>query len=428
MDAHYIPIMESYNELEKEIDELTEDIDSAMEVSNATVANVSKQPSAAQQQKQQVQAESDNSQVPTTPKQEPQRHVSNSATVAKSGDGSEPVTNASSADDNRDSNQIGADPNKFMNIMNRIISIISNMVTRTLTNIRKNTMLLLRNHKTLDAEIQELTSRPPLQNITVRNWSYDDRFFNNAIRVLKKTANDYHSALKSMYDQFESVPTMDADVSQEVDPETGRPAKKQILDIQGQAPMHDDLIRYLCDATGVDQVPGAQEFMKVVRDTYRGGNAPQERTLTDAERDASVRICMEFRKDMKVLNELTDRFSTIANVFKAKCNKMIQIASDMDNANRKVVTKEMQKISKNLNTLCTLNKFYVTLFTERSVNAEMVVRAAYYQPDNNQDQNQQQQQEQQTDQQVQNQQQGQAPQQNQQQEAPQQAQGQQQPQ
>ena len=89
---------------------------------------------------------------------------------------------------------------------------------------------------------------------------------------------------------------------------------------------------------------------------------------------------------------------------------MIQIATDMDDANRKVVAKEMQKISKNLNTLCTLNKFYVTLFTERSVNAEMVVRAAYtpQQQDNQQqqaDQNQQaQQQEQQTNQQVQEQQ------------------------
>lgn len=417
MDAHYIPIMEAYDELEKEINELTDNMSIATEVSNATVANVSKQPSAAQQQ-QQAQT-NNNNQATAAPSQEPQRHISNSATVAKTGDGSDPVTNASSADDNRDSNKIGADPNKFMNIMNRIISIVSNIITKTHTNIRKNTMLLLRNHKTLDAEIQELTSRPPLQNVTVRNWAYDDAFFNNAIRVLKKTANDYHSALKSLYDQFEAVPTMDADASQQVDPETGRPAKREILDIRGQAPMHDDLIRYLCDATGVDQVPGTQEFMKIVRDTYRGGNAPQERTLTDGERNAAVNICMNFRKDMKVLNELTDRFATIANVFKAKCNKMIQIASDMDDANRKVVTKEMQKISKNLNSLCTLNKFYVTLFTERSVNAEMLVRAAYYQPDNNQNQQQNtqpQQQEQQTDQQAQEQ----EPQQNQsQQQAPQ---------
>ena len=418
MDAHYIPIMEAYDELEKEINELTDNMSIATEVSNATVTNVSKQPSAAQQQ-QQAQS-NNNNQSTAAPSQEPQRHISNSATVAKTGDGADPVTNASSADDNRDSNKIGADPNKFMNIMNRIISIVSNIITKTHTNIRKNTMLLLRNHKTLDAEIQELTSRPPLQNVTVRNWAYDDAFFNNAIRVLKKTANDYHSALKSLYDQFEAVPTMDADASQRVDPETGRPAKREILDIRGQAPMHDDLIRYLCDATGVDQVPGTQEFMKIVRDTYRGGNAPQERTLTDGERNAAVSICMNFRKDMKVLNELTDRFATIANVFKAKCNKMIQIASDMDDANRKVVTKEMQKISKNLNSLCTLNKFYVTLFTERSVNAEMLVRAAYYQPDNN-GQNQQQntqpqQQEQQTNQQAQEQ----EPQQNQpQQQAPQ---------
>lgn len=406
MDAHYIPIMEAYDELEREINQLTGDMSIATEVSNATVANVSKQPSAAQQQ-QQAQAK-DTNQTTAAPSQEPQRHISNSATVAKTGDGSDPVTNASNADDNRDSNKIGADPNKFMNIMNRIISIVSNIITKTHTNIRKNTMLLLRNHKTLDAEIQELTSRPPLQNVTIRNWAYDDAFFNNAIRVLKKTANDYHSALKSLYDQFEAVPTMDADASQQVDPETGRPAKREILDIRGQAPMHDDLIRYLCDATGVDQVPGTQEFMKIVRDTYRGGNAPQERTLTDGERNAAVSICMNFRKDMKVLNELTDRFATIANVFKAKCNKMIQIASDMDAANRKVVTKEMQKISKNLNALCTLNKFYVTLFTERSVNAEMLVRAAYYQPDNNgqnqqQNNQQSQQQEQQTNQQAQEQ-------------------------
>ena len=133
---------------------------------------------------------------------------------------------------------------------------------------------------------------------------------------------------------------------------------------------------------------------------------------------------MEFSKDMKVLTELTDRFATIANVFKSKCHKMIQIATDMDDANRKVVAKEMQKISKNLNTLCTLNKFYVTLFTERSVNAEMLVRAAYtpqQQNDQQQQADQDQQAQQQTDQQVQEQ-------QPQQQEQPQQAQPQEQPQ
>ena len=420
MDAHYIPIMEAYDEFEKEIDALTDGIDSAMEVSNATVANVpTNQSNPADRLK-----DKDNNEPGTTPNNEPKRHVANSATVAKNGDGSNPgETNASSADDNRDSRKIGADPNKFMNVLNRIISIISNITHKTLTNIRKNTMLLLRNHKALDAEIRQLTSNPPLQNITIRNWNYDDKFFANAIRVLKKTANDYHSTLRSIYDQFEKVPTMDANAAQEVDPETGRPAKTPILEITGQAPMHDDMIRYLCNATGVDEVPGVQEFMKLVRDTYRGGNAPQERTLSDTERMASVRICMEFRKDMKILNELTDRFATIANVFKSKCNKMIQIASDMDDANRKVVTKEMQKISKNLNALCTLNKFYVTLFTERSVNAEMIVRAAYtpQQQEQQPDQNQQaQQQEQQTDQQVQEQQPQQEPPQEQPQQQPEQ--------
>ena len=405
MDAHYIPVMEEYDEIEREIDSLNNDLYGAMEVSSATVANISTNQSAPTNNPPEDNAGE------VAPSQEPKRHVKNSATVAKSGDGADPgVTNASSEDDNRNSRKIGADPNKFTATLNKIISIISNLTHKTVTNIRRNTMLLLRNHKTLDAEIHQLTANPPLQNVTVRNWTYDDKFFANAIRVLKKTANDYHGALRSIYDQFESVPTMDADVAQQVDPETGRPAKRQLLDITGQAPMHDDLVRYLCDATGVDQVPGVQEFMKIVRDTYRGGNAPQERTLTDDERMTSVRICMEFSKDMKVLTELTDRFATIANVFKSKCHKMIQIATDMDDANRKVVAKEMQKISKNLNTLCTLNKFYVTLFTERSVNAEMVVRAAYtpQQQDNQQqqtDQNQQaQQQEQQTNQQVQEQQ------------------------
>lgn len=394
MDAHYIPVMEEYDEIEREIDSLNDDLHGAMEVSSATVANVSTNQSAPADQLK----DTNNTEPGTTPDRSPKRHVKNSATVVKTGDGADPAeTNASSTDDIRDSRKIGADPNKFTATLNKIISIISNLTHKTVTNIRRNTMLLLRNHKTLDAEIHQLTANPPLQNVTVRNWTYDDKFFANAIRVLKKTANDYHGALRSIYDQFESVPTMDADVAQQVDPETGRPAKRQLL-ITGQAPMHDDLVRYLCDATGVDQVPGTQEFMKIVRDTYRGGNAPQERTLTDDERMTSVRICMEFSKDMKVLTELTDRFATIANVFKSKCHKMIQIATDMDDTNRKVVAKEMQKISKNLNTLCTLNKFYVTLFTERSVNAEMVVRAAYT------PQQQDSQQQQQTNQQVQEQQ------------------------
>ena len=395
MDAHYIPVMEEYDEIEREIDSLNNDLYEAMEVSSATVANVSTNQSAPADQLK----DTNNTEPGTTPDRSPKRHVKNSATVVKTGDGADPgETNASSTDDNRDSRKIGADPNKFTSTLNKIISIISNLTHKTVTNIRRNTMLLLRNHKTLDAEIHQLTANPPLQNVTVRNWTYDDKFFANAIRVLKKTANDYHGALRSIYDQFESVSTMDADIAQQVDPETGKSVRKPLLKITGQAPMHDDLVRYLCDATGVDQVPGVQEFMKIVRDTYRGGNAPQERTLTDDERMTSVRICMEFSKDMKVLTELTDRFATIANVFKSKCHKMIQIATDMDDANRKVVAKEMQKISKNLNTLCTLNKFYVTLFTERSVNAEMVVRAAYT------PQQQGSQQEQQTNQQVQEQQ------------------------
>lgn len=419
MDAHYIPVMEEYEEIEREIEDFMNDFNEAMEVSNATVANVPTNQSTP------TDNVPDNNTGETAPSQEPKRHVKNSSTVAKSGDGADPgVTNASSEDDNRDSRKMGADPNRFVAILNKIISTIANLTHKTVTNIRRHTMLLLRNHKSLDAEIHQLTSNPPLQNVTIRNWNYDDRFFINAIRVLKKTANDYHGALRSIYDQFEAVSTMDADVSQEIDPETGRPVKREVLNISGQAAMHDDLVRYLCDATGVDQVPGTQEFMKLVRDTYRGGTAPQERTLSDDERMTAVRICMEFSKDMKVLTELTDRFATIANVFKSKCNKMIQIAHNMDDPNRKVIAKEIQKISKNLNTLCTLNKFYVTLFTERSVNAEMLVRAAYtpqQQNDQQQQADQNQQAQQQTDQQVQEQ-------QPQQQEQPQQAQSQEQPQ
>ena len=83
MDAHYIPVMEEYDEIEREIDSLNDDLYGAMEVSSATVANVSTNQSAPTSNPPEDNAGE------VTPSQEPKRHVKNSATVAKSGDGAD---------------------------------------------------------------------------------------------------------------------------------------------------------------------------------------------------------------------------------------------------------------------------------------------------------------------------------------------------
>ena len=264
---------------------------------------------------------------------------------------------------NKNNSDESKDKNNFLKKIDEFVKLLKNILSNHLTEFRKNIGYFLNQNKQYQNELQSLKGKKFKQGLILKNWKYDDSFYNKYKTSVINAYRQYQDVISMTYNAFRHGDATD-DWRQEF---------KKLND----NPYHSNIIMKISDDLGIDS-DNINDLIAKSRTKYRGNiNEPEEHEITDADIQSYFRILETYNAKAQELNRLLDNVQRSVNTMNGMCNYLKSNINETNVELRKVYLKEITLISKNLNAFLTLTKFQITMNNERAVNANFVIRKAY---------------------------------------------------
>ena len=304
-----------------------------------------------------------------TPKSDKEYINASSATNTNTNKKDDPTkTSTSDSTDDKDrSNKNNPDEAKdksvVMKKIEEFVTLLKNILSSHLTDFRKSIGYFLNQNKQYQKELQSLKGKKFKQGLILKNWKYDDSFYAKYKIAIIKSYKEYQNVINTVYNAFRHGDATD----------DWRVEFKKL----NENPYHSNLVTKISEDIGIE-AENVNELIAKSRTKYRGGlEDPEEREVTEGDIQTYFRILETFNTRSQELNQLLDNLKRSVNTLNGMCNYIKGNLDDTDSELRKVYTKEIALISKNLNVFLTLTKFQITMNNERAVNANFVIRKAY---------------------------------------------------